>query len=107
MSDEKKWVDLHPGKSHEFGTRVRVLGHARMNDGSVRLYYEEVSENLAVRRGPTEFGESAGILGQQLSPMQQQMVMSGGSISSAQAQGQSLNAQAHPPKEKSGSKKEK
>ncbi len=42
MSESRKWIDLYPGKTHEFGTRVRILGHARMNDNAVRLYYEEV-----------------------------------------------------------------
>ncbi len=44
MTETRKWIDLYPGKTHEFGTRVRILGHARMNDNAVRLYYEEIVE---------------------------------------------------------------
>ncbi len=59
MNESRKWVDLHPGKQHEFGTRVRLLGHARMNDGAVRLYYEEIPENMAIGAGARGFGGSA------------------------------------------------
>ncbi len=51
MSETRKWVDLYPGKTHEFGTRVRILGHARMNDNAVRLYYEEVTSQI----GPASY----------------------------------------------------
>ncbi len=64
MSETRKWVDLYPGKTHEFGTRVRVIGHARMNDNAVRLYYEEVHYTA-----PNE------LAGQQLTPLQQQQMI--------------------------------
>ncbi len=53
MSETRKWVDLYPGKQHEFGTRVRLLGHARMNDGAVRLYYEEIELTNLVDKADT------------------------------------------------------
>ncbi len=56
MSETRKWVDLYPGKTHEFGTRVRILGHARMNDNAVRLYYEEIE---SVQLGPAHMVQEA------------------------------------------------
>lgn len=63
----QKWVDLFPGKQHEFGERIRVLGHARMNDGAVRLYYEVIERPGVVEEPklpepvkfkPVDFGEA-------------------------------------------------
>jgi hypothetical protein len=55
MTESRKWIDLYPGETHEFGTRVRI-GHARMNDNAVRLYYEEIE---AVQLGPTHMVQEA------------------------------------------------
>lgn len=54
-----KWVDLYPGKQHEFGERIRVLGHARMNDGAVRLYYETIEKPATAAEAKAAVAEAA------------------------------------------------
>lgn len=58
-TESPKWVDLYPGKQHEFGERVRIVGHARMNDNAVRLYYEPIEKPVVAEEANAAVAETA------------------------------------------------